>query len=358
MKNILSKLIYTAIIIATGVSLNSCQDDDSIEKEGKPRLVLQNNTVTVTEGETAIFNMILDYAVDTKIDLRIDILDDNNNPIPVGEVLNGNGFNLFELDDIEFPIHPNEPNFQVSPCDELSGNMYRSWFGGGEFSFGYLGGSGYYTCYDPFEENLQLNIKTKGDLIENGSRSVKLRISSTSNLKATIDEIIIINIEDSPIEDLTMSFSWDGNYLGSTDPCDINTGLDLDLELYQDGIFVAFSYNDCPESITIPVNAPDALYRIDASLWTTNGNMASGNVPAILEFNKNNVFNEQHDLSSLFPINDGGLDDGNNNAITSLFIQKVGATYIIKDVNDNLIVSGKTLLRTISSDHKEQLKSQ
>ncbi len=357
MKNILSKLIFATIIVATGVFLNSCQDDDTIDKEGKPRLVLQNNTVTVTEGETAVFNMILDYAVDTKIDLRIDLLDDNNNPMPVGEVLNGNGFDLFELDDIDFPIHPNEASFQVAPCNELSGNMYRSWFGGGEFSFGYLGGSGYYTCYDPFEKNLQLNIKTKGDLIENGSRSVKLRISSTSNLKATIDEIITINIEDSPIEDLTMTFSWDGNYLGTTDVCDINAGLDLDLELYQDGTFVAFSYSDCPESITIPANAPDALYRIDASLWTTNGNMASGNIPAILEFNKNNTFSEQQDLSSLFPINDGGLNDGNNNAITSLFIEKIGATYIIKDSNDDLVVSGKNHSQAISHDEKIRLKS-
>lgn len=338
------------------ISFHSCEDDDTLEKKGKPRLVLQNDTVTVTEGETAVFDMVLDYPVDTKIDLRIDVLDNNNNPIPIGETLNGNGFNLFDLDNIDLPIHPNEASFQVAPCSELSGTMFRSWFGGGEFSFGYLGGSGYYTCYEPFQENLQLNIKTKGDLIDNGSRSVKFRISSTSNLEATIDEIITVNIEDAPAEDLVITFNWDGNYLGATDPCDINAGIDMDLELYLDGTFVAFSYNDCPESITIPSNAPDALYRIDASLWTTNGNMTSGNIPATLEFSKTGSFNNQQDLSSLFIINDGGLNDGNPNAITSFFIQKEGATFIIKDPNDVLIASGKTM-QTISIEEKIELKN-
>jgi len=343
--------VFTVI----GISLYSCEDDDTLEKKGKPRLVLQNNTATVTEGETAVFNMVLDYAVDTKIDLRIDVLDENNNPIPIGETLNGNGFNLFDLDNIDLPIHPNEASFQVAPCSELSGTMFRSWFGGGEFSFGYLGGSGYYTCYEPFQENLQLNIKTKGDFIENGARSVKFRISSTSNLEATIDEIITVNIEDSPVEDLVMTLSWDGNYLGTTDPCDINNGIDMDLELYLDGNFVAFSYNDCPESITIPSNAPDALYRIDASLWATNGNIANGNIPASLEFNKTGVFNDQQDISALFTINDGGLNDGNSNAITSFFIEKIGATFIIRDPNDVFITSGKTI-QTIPLEEKKDLK--
>lgn len=355
MKNIITKFMTLTAFTVIAISLYSCEDDDTLEKKGKPKLVLQNNTVTVTEGETAVFNMVLDYAVDTKIDLRIDVLDENNNPIPVGEVLNGNGFNLFDLDNIDFPIHPNEANFQVAPCSELSGTMFRSWFGGGEFSFGYLGGSGYYTCYEPFQENLQLNIKTKGDLIDNGARSVKFRISSTSNLEAIIDEIITVNIEDAPVEDLIMNLKWDGNYLGTTDPCDINNGIDMDLELYLDGTFVAFSYNDCPESITIPANAPDALYRIDASLWTTNGNMASGNIPAILEFNKAGAFNNQQDLSSLFIINNGGLNDGNTNAITSFLIEKEGATYIIKDPNAVLVASGKTL-QSISIEEKKDLK--
>jgi len=347
MKNINKNINYSLVIVfLLGLVNYSCQDnDDSIARRGKPELILANSSVTVTEGETATFNIDVEYAVSEKIDIRIDVLDNEGNPVvtanPDGDPASGNGFyDRVQFEDIEVP--------------------YPTWFESGWFEYGYLGGTGYVATFPAFSETIELNIETIQDFIPEDSKTVRLRLSATSLMTATISTDITINIEDFVGADLVTRLNWAGDYLESgADPCDIDNGLDLDLELIFGGNYIQTSYNDCPEELIILGSDADGTYTIDASFWTGNGNTSADgiNVPASIDFLKAGVFVESVDLSSLFPLNEGGLNDGNGNAITSFTIEKSGTTYTITDSNDTQIAQGRVINNRMTLEEKRQLKN-
>ncbi|WP_298903642.1 hypothetical protein [uncultured Psychroserpens sp.] len=347
MKNIHKKISYSLVVVfLLGLVSFSCENDDSIPRRGKPELRLANNSVTVTEGETAVFNIDVEYPVSEKIDIRIDILDADGNPVPTanptdGDPTTGNGFlDRIQFESIEVP--------------------YPTWFESGWFQYGYLGGTGYVASFPPFTEAIELNIETIQDFIPEGATTVNLRLTATSLMEATIEEDISITINDFVGNDLVARLNWAGDYLESgADPCDIDNGLDLDLELIYGGAYIQTSYNDCPEELTILGSDADGTYIIDASFWTANGNSATdnSNVPASIDFMKAGVFVESVDLSSLFPLNDGGLNDGNGNAITSFTIEKAGNTFTITDSNDTQIAQGRFSDHRMTINEKRALKN-
>lgn len=342
MKNKLNKFSISFLsVLAIAICFVSCQDDDSIARRGKPALRVANNTMTVTEGETAVFDINVEYPLSEKIDIRIDILDQEGNPVVTanpsgGDATTGNGFyDRVVFDDIEVP--------------------YPTWFESGWFDYGYLGGSGYVASFPPYTDNIQLNIETILNVLPQSSRSVTLRLTSTSLMAASINEVITVNIEDFVGEDLITRLNWAGDYLESgADACDIDAGLDLDLELIFGGAYIQTSYNDCPEQLTILGSDDDGTYTVDASFWTANGNTSSEgmNIPVSIEFIKPGVFAETVDLSALFPLNDGGLSDGNGNAITSFTVEKTGTTYTVTDSNNTQVAQGR-----MSVDDKRALKN-
>lgn len=345
MKNIHKKISYSLIIIfLLGLVTFSCEDDDTIARRGKPALSLMSNSVTVTEGETATFILNVEYAISEKIDIRIDILDDQGNPVVTaeGDPTTGGGFyDRVQFESIEVP--------------------YPTWFESGWFEYGYLGGTGYVASAPPFSSTIELNIETIQDFIPENTETVRLRLSATSLMTATIQQDISININDFVGNDLVTRLNWAGDYLDSSaDPCDINSGLDMDLELIFDGNYVQTSYNDCPEELTILSSDADGAYTIDASLWTTNGNISldGSNIPTSIDFMKAGVFVESVDLSSLFPVNDGGLNDGNGNAITSFTVVKSGNNYTITDSNNTQIAQGRFADYRLSLEEKRVLKNQ
>jgi len=330
----------TSLLLFSFLCFNSCKnDDDSLERNGKPVITVINPSVTVTEGETATFNLKVEYPIAKKIDIRIDVLDDSGNPIPttepIGDPNSGNGYAGIDIENITVP--------------------YPTWFDSGAFAFGYLGGSGYVATYDPYTEEMQINIDTKIDDNSNPTKTVKLRLSTTSLMTATIQQDIEINIENLVSTDLVTRLKWDGDYIN--DPC---SNLDFDLELYYNGAFTDFSYSDCPEEIVILGTDPDGSYEIDASFWTNGGNTTNPNinVPITIEFIKSGVFVESVDLSSLFPLNDGGLNDGNGSAITTFSINKTGTVYTVIDSNNNQVAQGRMSNNNrLNLEEKRLLKS-
>ncbi|MDG5492481.1 hypothetical protein [Psychroserpens sp. SPM9] len=345
MKNIHKKISYTLVLVfLLGFVSVSCEDDDSIPRRGKPELILMSNSVTVTEGETATFILDVEYPVAEKIDIRIDILDADGNPVVTaeGDPTTGNGFyDRVQFDAIEVP--------------------YPTWFESGWFEYGYLGGTGYVASFPAFTETIELNIETLQDFIPEGTETVNLRLSATSLMNATIEEDISIIINDFVGNDLVARLNWAGDYLDSgADACDIDAGLDLDLELIYGGAYVQTSYNDCPEELTILSSDADGFYTIDASFWTANGNTSADgdNIPVSIDFMKAGVFVESVDLSTLFPLNDGGLNDGNDNAITSFTVEKTGNTYTITDSNDTQIAQGRFADYRLTLEEKRRLKNQ
>lgn len=345
MKNIHKKISYSLVIVfLLGLVTFSCEDDDSIARRGKPELRLMSNAVTVTEGETAVFIIDVEYPVTEKIDIRVDILDAEGNPVvtALGDPTTGNGFyERVQFGAIEVP--------------------YPTWFESGWFEYGYLGGTGYVASFPPFTETIELNIESIQDFIPEGSETVNLRLSSTSLMSATISEDISITVDDFIGNDLVARLNWAGDYLDSgADPCDIDAGLDMDLELIFGGAIIQTSYNDCPEELTILSSDADGIYIIDASFWTGNGNASAdgNNIPASIDFMKAGVFVESVDLSSLFPLNDGGLNDGNGNAITSFTVEKSGNTYTVTDSNNTQIAQGRFADYRLSLEEKRVLKNQ
>ncbi|WGD33766.1 hypothetical protein [Olleya sp. YS] len=340
----IDKIKILSFLILAGTLIFSCEEDDSIARKGKPSITVTNKTVTVTEGETATFNLVVDYATINPISIRIDVLDESGNPIVVvepsdGDSNSGNGYSPIEIEDIFVP--------------------YNTWFDSGYFSYGYQGGSGYIAVFDSGQTNLDINIETIEDILPNDTKTVQLRLTSTNLLEATIDEVVTINIENLIGEDLITRLDWAGDYLDNgVVACDGFDGLDLDLELYFNGGFADFSYNDCPEEIIIFNTYPDGSYEIDASFWTNNGFTSSSvtNVPVKIIFAKSGVFYQEVDLSSLFPLANGGLLDGNGSAITTFFINKTGNIYTVTDSNNSQIVQGRTKNNRITIEEKKKLK--
>ncbi|MEZ4792671.1 MAG: hypothetical protein R2783_04170, partial [Gelidibacter sp.] len=156
--HIITFIFSIGILVST-----SCQDDDSIERRGKPTVTVENKSVTVTEGETATFILNVEYPVANKIDIRIDVLDAEGNPIVVvepadGDDNSGNGYVPIDLDDIVVP--------------------YNTWFDSGYFQYGYQGGSGYIATFPPGVTSFDIDIETIQDELPNATKTVTLRFTA------------------------------------------------------------------------------------------------------------------------------------------------------------------------------------
>lgn len=178
------KYIYNKINIGFAIALMmlfACQDDDSIPRRGKPTISVEESAKTLNEGETAVFDFTIEYAVNEPIFIRIDVLDENGNIIPttepVGDPSSGNGYAALVLDDINVP--------------------YNTWFDSGFFSYGYLGGSGYVAEVPAYAESFQLSIDALLDAVaDEAPETYTFRLSATSTMAASIEEEISITINN------------------------------------------------------------------------------------------------------------------------------------------------------------------
>lgn len=171
--------------------------------------------------------------------------------------------------------------------------------------------------------------------------TLKIGDETFANAKFTPVEVTI-QIANS--EDLGITLNWDGTFNGSggpTDFCDI----DMDLELLDsNGDYVETSYSSCPEEIVLLSSImPDDTYTLVVSLWTNNDETTVIDIPANVTFSKigGQTPSQTLDVSTFFPLADGGLDDGNTNAYIEYTIIKTGLTYEIIDQNSNQVFSGR-----------------
>ena len=169
------------IAIIMMILFSACQDDDSIPRRGKPVITVEITDITVNEGESAVYNFNVEYAVNEPIFIRIDILDSEGNPIPttepVGDPSSGNGYAALTLDDINVP--------------------YSTWFDSGFFSYGYLGGSGYVAEIPAFTESFQLSIDALLDsVLDEAVETYTFRLTATSTMAAFIEEEITLTINN------------------------------------------------------------------------------------------------------------------------------------------------------------------
>ena len=117
----------------------------------------------------------------------------------------------------------------------------------------------------------------------------------------------------------------------------------MDLELYSaTGDLLDFSYSNCPEQLILDSSLPNGTYTLFASLWTTAGHLVNVNIPANITFIKpGTASNSTYDISSFFPMQAGGLDDGNPNAGVEYTIVKTGTNFLITDENGATVFNGR-----------------
>jgi hypothetical protein len=189
-----------------------------------------------------------------------------------------------------------------------------------------------------------VNIATIFDDLSEGTENLKLQVIANRTLLGTVDNLFFdINITNSVSSDLHIRLNWSGTFTSGGEEVD-NCDLDMDLELYNAAFdLLDFSYSNCPESLILnTADLPDGTYYLDASLWTTSGYAEAINIPASIQFLKpGSSFNETYNISEFFPMQDGGLDDGNGNALIEYQIVKSGSVFTITNADGDTVFQGR-----------------
>lgn len=306
------KYLLLAIVTATAFTI-ACDDDvEDLGRKEKPVLTANGPTdITISEGSDAVLKFKLNKAINEPIQYRLVILNDESSAT--------------DQDDYVIPgCRSNDPD-----CVAIEENG---------------GPVGYIFEIPEFTTEYEVNVATVFDDLPEGAETLKLKVISNRTLLGVVDELYYtITINNSVSDDLNVRLNWDGSFTSGTDQID-NCDLDMDLELYDSSFnLIDFSYSNCPEGLILDTSAlADGTYYLDASLWTTGGYLETVNIPANITFIKpGTTLNETYDLSAFFPMQNGGLDDGNPNALIEYTIVKSGTTYTITDSSSNVVFQGR-----------------
>ena len=310
---------FTYILLAAlslGMFIVACDDDvEDLGKKEKPVLTADGPTdITVSEGDDAVLKFKLNKAISEPVQYRIVILNEGSTAI--------------DQDDYVIPgCRSNDPD-----CVAIEENG---------------GPVGYIFEIPEFTTEYEVNIATIFDDFVESPETLKLQIISNRTLLGTVQDLFYnVTINNSASDDLNIRLDWSGTFMEGADEMDNCTELDMDLELYNaSGNVVLFSYSNCPESIILEADSPDlpnGTYTLFASLWTTNGHLETVNIPARITFIKpGTALNVTNDISSFFPMQDGGLDDGNPNAGVLYTIVKTGTNFEVIDGNGDTVLNGR-----------------
>lgn len=307
------KLLFTTALFSSIVMLTGCNDDDvNLGHNVKPVLTSSTTSYTAKEGDVVTLNFTLDKAINKPIEYRLVMLDEST---------------ATDLEDYSIPgCRSNDPD-----CVAIEENG---------------GPVGYIFEIPAYTTSYSLDISLLNDLEIESTENLKLKVVSNRTLLGTVGDLVFdINIENS--SDLVIDLNWAGSFDDGGTMVD-NCDLDMDLELLDSNFdYIDYSYNDCPEQLTLSTSMPDGTYYLDVSLWTTSGYFQPINIPASVTFNKPGIpLLETEDISSYFPMDQGGLDDGNSNAIITFEITKVGHNFTITNPDNQVVFNGRKAKRT------------
>lgn len=321
---------YKYIVLATlslGMFIVACNDDvEDLGKKEKPVLTANGATdITVSEGNDAVLKFKLSKAISEPIQYRLVILNDESSAT--------------DQDDYVIPgCRSNDPG-----CVAIEENG---------------GPVGYVFEIPEFTTEYEVNIATIFDDFAETPETLKLKVISNRTLLGVVEELYYtVNINNSASNDLNIRLSWDGTFTSGGNQIDF-CDLDMDLELYNSsGTIIDDSYSNCPEGLILNTSTlANGTYTLYASLWTTAGYSETINIPAFVRFLKpGTTLNQSYDISTFFPMQDGGLLDGNTNAGVIYTIVKVGSIYTITDMNNTTVFQGRTT-NQIKSNRLKKLK--
>jgi hypothetical protein len=308
----ISNLKYLILsLLFIGIFSIACNEEENLGKKVKPELTANGETsLTVSEGTDAVLKFKLDKALNKPIQYRLVMLDESTATDQNDYVIPG--------------CRSNDPD-----CVAIEENG---------------GPVGYVFEIPAYTTEYSVNISTILDDFNEADEVLRLKVISNRTLLGTVNELFYnVTIQNSVSNDLSIRLNWSGTFMSGGEEID-NCELDMDLELYDASLnIIDDSYSSCPESIILnTATFADGTYYLAASLWDTFGYSENVNIPAKVTFIKQGTnFNTTLDVSSFFPMQDGGLSNGNSNALVFYTIVKSGNIYTITDVDNATVFQGK-----------------
>lgn len=318
--NKIFSVLAASALVAGSIFTTSCNEDESLQRKGKPTLTLASNAATVTEGESAPITFDFEFAIKDPAHVRI-------------EIVGGTGSEA-------------DVSFGLPTIDQAGG--------------GFFGGEGYFLTIPAYTDSYTFDLATVQDLFPEDAETVELKFFSAGKGYAKIDQTFTVTINNyvQPNDDVTIRLEWPStsfvdNGGDTVSGCDI----DFDLEIYDAGGVAYDSYYDCPENIVMPETAADGTYAIVPSLWTTGVAQTTErqDLPVRIIVAKQGVWYNEVDLNlPEFNAADGGLDQGNGGAIAlGALLVKNGTTFTLQDATGTDISTGRLANFNITPNRKK-----
>ncbi|MGX7668021.1 hypothetical protein [Flavobacterium pedocola] len=304
------KIKLLAIIAALGITpflLNSCQEDESLERKGKPTITVDNKDITITEGEDIELDFTFEFPIKSVAELRMEVLssstadgDDYINELPTVEDIGG----------------------------------------------GFFGGPGYYIEIDPLTSHYTLTLESVQDIFPEGAETLELRFFSVGKGEIKIDQTVKVTINNYTSTDLISILNWNGTYIGTDGEEHDNCDIDFDLELYDESFnVVADSYTNCPEEIiSLTGDLADGDYYIIGSFWSLGDAdpMPDQDIPFTVTVAKQGVWARVFEYPDLINTSTVPAENGNADAYVPVgIVTKAGDTYTLSDFEGNVLEQGK-----------------
>lgn len=327
----LYRSLAVAAIATSGLFLTSCNDDESLSREGKPTVTLADRAITAYEGFGTYLEFDFSYEIKEEAQVRIEVV----------------GGTATEGDDYTFNIN--------TVATE---------------GFDYFGGEGYLARLDAYSNKYVLvnYLRLINDGIADPNETIELKITSVSKGTILIDETVTITIHeqdtlDPNSLDVQLDFTGDITVDGAT-----SNKCDIDMDLYISSSATAntdeiHSWYDCPENVQINNNPASwgslngGLLYVVADLWSRGTSLPDANtitdhvdIAMDLNFTKttngNQDFVESFTFSRPFDTSTTASEDGGGAEYHIAKIFLTGDKYIVLNTersnsNNNLVAMGK-----------------
>lgn len=309
------KFISFALLLGAFASCNLDDSGDTAGRRDKSKVTATQTTYSVNEGDTFTVTLNVDKAYNLPMEYKL-------------ALVGGTGSNA------DFTADADESGYEWGAQP------------------------GYKIIVPAYATTFSFDVTPIFDLLPEGTETLQLRLSSAGNgngLVASGSDLINVTVANTTSNDFASEFHWEGSYIGLDDKEHDLCGYDFDLEIYDDAFnVIADSYSDCPEAITVD-NAdpsfPDGTYYVVPSFWTNAGAATTGtaNAPKTaftfktkVIMAKPGVWYKEVEFNNVWKSNIGGAAQSNPDAYqVAGVLTKTGTTYVLEDVDGNVLASGR-----------------
>lgn len=321
-------------IALLAVFINSCNEDETLDRAGKPTITLAQNSTTVTEGMSPSMIFNISYPITKNADIRVQVV----------------GGTAIEGEDYDFNIDSDDSTATTDTVEDAGG--------------GFFGGDGYYVVMPAYTTTFDLSnfITTYADSDSEGDETIELQLFSMRKGYALINQRFTINISDYSASRLGVTLKIDDALTIDGNDYTVCQVADLDLFISSSDVV-----NDdlqhmwdgpCNEVLSPDMdNDPNNwgvqnIYYVWIDFWAF-GNLSVTtpvNIPFDLVFTKTDVASNAEVFSETLTISDLYATDSATSSTDPNFtagmklaakIEILGNTFTITDLSGNVVASGK-----------------